>query len=75
MKENKTQKEFRLYMNDLLATDPTKTHIFESKNDYKDYPCDCGATNNKKGTTCWRYKASNIKEIFYKKLTSNKETL
>ena len=69
--ENKLQREFRLAMNELMATSPTKKHKIESKNDYKDYPCECGATNNRDGSTCWRYKAMKIKEKFIKKLLNN----
>ena len=68
MKETNTQKEFRLAMNDLMSTPYNKKHIFESKNDYKDYPCDCGATSNSKGSTCARYKMQNIKDKFYELL-------
>lgn len=71
MKENKIQKEFRMSMNDLMATEPQKRHVFESKNDYIDYPCDCGARDNTLGSTCWRYKAANIKEKYYSLLTQN----
>ncbi len=65
MKESKPQKEFRLAMNDLIATDHNKKHLIEAKNDYKDYPCACGATDNQLGSTCWRYKAEKIKQKFY----------
>lgn len=65
MKETQMQKEFRLAMNDLIATEFNKKHIIESKNEYKDYPCACGATDNKLGSTCWRYKANKIKDKFY----------
>lgn len=64
-KENNEQKEFRLAMNDLIAIPQDKKHVFESKNDYKDYPCECGATDNRFGSTCWRFKANKIKEKFY----------
>ena len=66
--ESKTQREFRLEMNILLSTSIDKKHIFESKNDYKDYPCECGAVNNDRGSTCWRYRAVKIKEKYYKLL-------
>lgn len=66
--ENKEQREFRLAFNELLAIPHNKKHVFESKNDYKDYPCNCGATNNSNGSTCWRYKATLIKDKFYKLL-------
>ena len=69
MKENKKQKEFRLAMNDLLSTDTNKKHTFETKNDYKDYPCECGATNNLFGSTCQRYKITRMKNNFYDFLT------
>lgn len=68
--ENKNQKEYRLAMNDLMSTDPNKKHFFESKNDYKDYPCDCGAIDNSKGSTCQRYKMHKIKEKFYELLAN-----
>ena len=72
-KENRLQKEFRLAMNDLMATKTSKNHFFETKNDYKDYPCECGATSNSDGSSCWRYKAVNIKEKFYKLLQEDKQ--
>ena len=66
MKENPIQKNFRLAMNDLLATDPKKKHVIEVKNDYKYYPCECGSTEL--AGTCFRYKAEKIKKEFHEYL-------
>lgn len=68
--ENANQKEFRMAINDLLATSMDKKHTFETKNDYKDYPCECGATNNRDGSTCFRHKTNLIKEKFYTLLST-----
>ena len=64
IKETKIQKEFRMDMNELLRTPVDQLHCFETKNEYKDYPCDCGANNNDWGKTCWRYQALLIKEKY-----------
>lgn len=38
-------------------------HVFESKNDYKDYPCPkCGAISNADGSYCWQVKIQHLKE-------------
>jgi hypothetical protein len=63
--------ENRISMNDLLSTPVDKKHEFESKNDYKDYPCDCGAINNSHGKTCWRYKATKLKDNYGERLISS----
>lgn len=41
----------------------SQRHNFESKNDYKDYPCSyCGTTSTYYGGRCWQVMFNELKE-------------